>query len=258
MSQIVRIEHANVRRDGKMILKDASLSLNEGEHIAIVGPNGAGKSTLLDVISRNIYPLALDEYKSLLFGEEKWMRTELEKLIGTVSERNATFLNTSYNVREIVCSGLYSSLGFDFHHQIKKEDWLLADEELKRVGLYEKRDRIMNTLSSGEKRRIMLARVNINKPKLLLLDEASSALDFPSRAALRRLISTYTEKSTIIMVTHELSEILPEIKRVLLMKEGKIVMDGKKEEVLTEENLSALFFDHVHVSRSGDIYTAYC
>ena len=80
MPDIVRIEHANVRREGKLILKDVSLSLSKGEHIAIVGPNGAGKSTLIDVISRHIYPLATDEYKSFLFGTEKWMRSELEKL----------------------------------------------------------------------------------------------------------------------------------------------------------------------------------
>lgn len=256
--EIVRIEHADVRREGKLILKDASLSIQEGEHIAIVGPNGAGKSTLIDVISRHIYPLALERYRNIIFGKEKWMRAELDKLIGVVSERNATFLNTSYKVREIVCSGLYSSLGFDFHHRINEEDWEKADRELMAVGLYDKRDRVMNTLSSGEKRRIMLARVNINNPRLLLLDEASAALDFPARASLRRLISTYTEKSTIIMVTHELSEILPEIKRVILMKDAQIVADGNKEDMLTEERLSALFGERVYVSQSGDIYNAYC
>ena len=258
MSELVRIEHANVRRDGKLILEDASISFSDGEHIAIVGANGAGKSTLIDVIARQVYPLARDEYKNFFLGQERWMRSEFEKLVGVVSERNAQFLNTSYSVREIVCSGLYASLGFDFHHQIRPEDWLKADEELKSVGLYEKRDRVMNTLSSGEKRRIMLARVNINKPRLLLLDEASSALDFPSRASLRRLISTYTEESTVIMVTHELSEIIPEIKRVVLMKNGRIVMDGKKEDVLTEDNLSALFMEKVYVSEHNGIYNAYC
>ena len=258
MSELVRIEHANVRRDGKLILEDASISFSDGEHIAIVGANGAGKSTLIDVIARQVYPLARDEYKNFFLGQERWMRSEFEKLVGVVSERNAQFLNTSYSVREIVCSGLYASLGFDFHHQIRPEDWLKADEELKSVGLYEKRDRVMNTLSSGEKRRIMLARVNINKPRLLLLDEASSALDFPSRASLRRLISTYTEESTVIMVTHELSEIIPEIKRVILMKNGRIVMDGKKEDVLTEDNLSALFMEKVYVSEHNGIYNAYC
>ncbi len=258
MSEIVRIEHATVRRDGKAILKDVSLSLSEGEHIAIVGANGAGKSTLLDVISRNVYPLALDEYKSVLFGSERWVRSELERLIGVVSERNASFLNTSYHVRDIVCSALYSSLGFDFHHDVRDEDRKRADEELEKVGLYEKRERTMESLSSGEKRRALLARVNITSPRLLLLDEASSALDFPSRASLRRLISTYTESSTIIMVTHELSEIIPEIKRVLLMKDGMIVHDGPKEEVLTEEKLSEIFSERVYLSKSGEIYSAFC
>ena len=255
---MLRLEHITKFYGRICALDDLSLEIEDGALYGFVGPNGAGKSTLLDVIARNIYPLALDEYKSVLFGEEKWIKSELEKHIGVVSERNAAFLNTSYKVREIVCSGLYSSLGFDFHHRINDDDWIRADEELRKVGLYDKRERVMNTLSSGEKRRIMLARVNITKPRLLLLDEASSALDFPSRASLRRLISTYTEKSTIIMVTHELNEILPEIKRVLLMKDGMVIMDGRKEDVLTEENLSLLFEERVHLSRSGEIYSAYC
>ena len=259
MSEIVRIEHANVRRDGRLILKDATLALNEGEHIAVVGPNGAGKSTLLDVIARNIYPLALDEYKSVLFGEEKWIKSELEKLIGVVSERNAAFLNTSYKVREIVCSGLYSSLGFDFHHSIAEEDWERADEELRKVSMYTHKDRTMNTLSTGEMRRVLLARAAITDPDILLLDEASSGLDFPSRADLRDTISSYITKGrTLIMVTHELSEILPEISRIILMKDGMIAMDGEKKDVLTEKNLSSLYSREVHLAEADGIYTAFC
>ncbi len=258
MSDFLFIDHANVRRDGKLILKDASLRVKEGEHVSIIGANGAGKSTLLDVIARQVYPLARDDYKNVIFGSEKWIRSDLEKLIGIVSERNANFLNTSYSAREIVCSGLYASLGFDFHHRIKDEDWLKADEELKKVGLYEKKDRTMNSLSSGEKRRVLLARVNIYSPRLLLLDEASSALDFPSRAALRRLISSYAMHSTVIMVTHELSEISPEINRVILMKDGMIVKDGKKNEILTEDNLSEIFSEKVYISYRDGIYSAYC
>lgn len=258
MKNILTLEHAYVRREGRYILTDACLKIEKGGHTAIIGPNGAGKSTLIDVISRNIYPLAKDEYVNEVFGERRWIASDLKKLIGVVSERNANFLDTNYTVREIVCSALFSSLGFDFHHKVGKEDWEKADEEIRRVGLENRADRPMSTLSSGEKRRAMLARTNMTNPPLLLLDEASSALDFPSRADLRDLISSYAKDRTIVMVTHELSEIIPEIDRVLLMKDSRIVMDGKKEEVLTEANLCELYGRKVFLSVNDGIYTAWC
>lgn len=258
MKTILSLEHAFVRRDGKYILTDASLKIEKGGHIAIIGPNGAGKSTLIDVLSRSIYPLALDEYVNEAFGERKWIASELKKLIGVVSERNANFLDTPYTVREIVCSALYSSLGFDFHHKVDDADWDKADEQIRKVGLQAKADMPMKVLSSGEKRRALLARTNMTDPPLLLLDEASSALDFPSRADLRELVSSYAKDRTIVMVTHELSEIIPEINRIILMKDSRIVMDGKKEEVLTEYNLSKLYGRKVFLSVNDGIYTAWC
>ena len=254
-----RIENATVRRDGKKILSSVSISALIGEHIAIIGPNGAGKSTLLSVIARRIYPLALDEYRSEILGEERWIIEDLKKRISFVSPQEDAFYTSAYTAREIVASGLHASLGFDFHHCVDPEDWERADEELRKTGMYEKRERTMNTLSTGEKRRVLLARAAITEPEILLLDEASSGLDFPSRADLRDTISDYaTEGRTIVMVTHELSEILPSIRRVVLMKDGAIVMDGKKEECLTEPVLSDLFGRKVHVAVSDGIYTAFC
>ena len=254
-----RIENATVRRDGKKILSSVSISASIGDHIAIIGPNGAGKSTLLSVIARRIYPLALDEYRSEILGEERWIIQDLKKRISFVSPQEDAFYTSAYTAREIVASGLHASLGFDFHHSVDPEDWERADEELRKTGMYEKRERTMNTLSTGEKRRVLLARAAITEPKILLLDEASSGLDFPSRADLRDTISDYaTEGRTIVMVTHELSELLPSIRRVVLMKDGAIVMDGKKEECLTEPVLSDLFGRKVHVAVSEGIYTAFC
>ena len=115
------IEHASVRRDGKYILEDVSLHADMGEHIAIIGPNGAGKSTLIDVIARRTYPLARDEYRSSILGEERWMIQDLKMRISLVSPSQDEFYISSYPAREIVASGLYSSLGFDFHHAVKDE-----------------------------------------------------------------------------------------------------------------------------------------
>lgn len=253
------IEHAFVRRDGKYILSDVSIKAEIGERIAIIGPNGAGKSTLVDVIDRRLYPLANDNYRSSLFGEERWIISDLRKRIGHVSPGQDEFFRTSYTAREIVASGLHASLGFDFHHVIDKEDWERADAELAKVSMLNKKDRTMNTLSTGEMRRVLLARAAITSPSILLLDEASAGLDFPSRADLRNTISDYaTDNRTIVMVTHELSEIIPAINRIILMKDGTIVKEGTKEETLREDILSELYSRTVHVAVADGIYTAFC
>ncbi len=254
-----RIENATVRREGKEILSSVSITAEMGEHLAIIGANGAGKSTLLSVIARKIYPLAREEYKSIILGEERWMIQDLKKRVSIVSPQEDIFYTSTYTAREIVASGLHASLGFDFHHLVDPEDWKRADEELEKTGMYEKRERPMHTLSTGEKRRVLLARSAITSPDILLLDEASSGLDFPSRADLRDTISSYaTANRTVVMVTHELSEILPSMSRVILMKDGRIVKDGKKEECLTGQVLSDLFERKVNVAVSDGIYTAFC
>ena len=159
-----RIEHADVRRDGKYILSDVSIKAEIGEHIAIIGPNGAGKSTLVDVIDRRVYPLATDRYRSSLFGEERWIVSELRIKIGHVSPGQDDFFRTTYTAREIVASGLHASLGFDFHHTIDPTDWERADKELEKVSMLDKKNRTMNTLSTGEMRRVLLARAAITSP----------------------------------------------------------------------------------------------
>ncbi len=259
MSDItLKIEHATVRRDTREILKDASLTIKKGENISIIGPNGAGKSTLVGVMARKIYPLARDEYKNEIFGEEKWIISDLRKRIGLISPQEDDYCNTRYKVLEIVVSGLYSSLGFDFHHDVDDSDWEKGERALKDAGLYHLRDKRIDTLSTGERRRVLVVRAEITQPRMLILDEASSGMDFPSREDFRRSISSYASKErNIIMVTHELSEIIPEADRVILMRDGFIVFDGKKSEALTEERLSELYSRKVYVSEKNGIYTAF-
>ena len=259
MGKAIEIEHASVRRDGKYILEDVSLSIEEGERIAIIGPNGAGKSTLVDVIARRTYPLARDNYKNAIFGEERWIMQQLKPLIGLVSPSYDDFFITKYSAREIVASGLFSSLGFDFHHQLDSKVWEKADIELEKAGITNLAKRPMDTLSTGEKRRVMLARAAITTPPLLLLDEASNGLDFPARADLRDTISHYATKGrTVIMVTHELSEIIPEVSRVILMKSGRIVFDGEKAKALQEDLLSDVYGRKIEVVERNGIYNAFC
>jgi len=257
--EIIRLEHATVRRGSAHILDDVSLTLRHGEHAAIIGPNGAGKSTLMNVISRDCHPLAKDDYHLYLFGREKWLQLELKKHIGIVSQSLSSWCSTSYSAEEIVVSGLYSAIGLDFHHTVKDEDYEKAWHEMERVGIMVLKDKPMMTLSSGEKERVLLARAAVTDPELLLLDEASIALDFPSRADLRKSIRSYaSEGKTILMVTHEASEIIPEINRVIILKDGRIFKDGTKEECLTGDVLSEVYGTKVYVDRHDGLYNVWC
>lgn len=256
---IIELKHASVRRDGEYILKDVSLTVKEGEKIAIIGPNGAGKSTLINVIARNVYPLRTDDYSLALFGEERWRIEELKKKFSIVNQALNWYTNTTYTVFEIVVSGLYSAIGLDFHHKVTKEDEEKCINELNRVGILHLKSKAMNTLSSGERAKCLLARANITNPSLLLLDEAANALDFPARSELRKAISSYAkEGKTILLVTHELAEIIPEVDRVIIMKDGKIYKDGKKEEVLTGELLSEVYERKIYVDSRDGLYNAWC
>lgn len=256
---ILSVEHASVRRKGKYILRDVSLSVNEGEHLAIIGPNGAGKSTLLGVLCKTVHPLALDEYSYTLFGSKKWTVSSLRQIIGHVSQADELLANTTYTVYEIVVSALFSAIGLDFHITPSEEDKAKALAQIEKVGLMYCLDKPFNTLSSGERARTLIARAAVNDPPILMLDEASNALDFPSRSDLRKTISLYArEGKTIIMVTHELSEIIEEVGHVVVMKDGGIVVQGKKEDVLSEDILSSVYGQKVYVDKRGSLYSAWC
>lgn len=259
MNNIILIEHATVRREGVPILDDVSFSVKEGEHVAVIGANGAGKSTLVQVISEEVHPLYNPSTKRLLFGKERWQVSELRKKLGIVSQSLQWMCNSSDKGFDIVVSGFFSSIGLDFHHHVTEEETEKASLAMERTGCLALRDKQMNRMSSGEARRVLLARACVHDPSVLLLDEAAGALDFPSRAQYRQIVRTFArEGKTIVLVTHELSEIIPEIDRVVVMRQGKIIADGQKEDILTPPLLSEAYGTHVYVDRHDGLYNAWC
>ncbi|MDC7237881.1 MAG: ATP-binding cassette domain-containing protein [Sphaerochaetaceae bacterium] len=259
MENLITIEHANVRRNNKLILKDVDFSINQGEHTAILGPNGAGKSTLLNICSMEIHPLWREDLLIKRFNSNIISKEELRKHIGVVSQLIFDMCNTTYLVKEVVASGIFSSVGFDFHHHVTQEHWQLTDEVLKDNYCLHLADKTMNSLSTGESQRVLLARALVHNPNLLLLDEAASGLDFPSRSHYRKALTNAINKGkTIVMITHELSQILPEINRIILMKDGMIYKIGNKEELLNEEILSQLYGQKVYIAKKNGIYSAWC
>ncbi len=251
--------HASVRRNDSLILNDVSLSIKKGEHIAIIGPNGAGKSTLLKVLTKEIHPLAKDEFSYSFCGDKRIPLLQLREKLGIVSPSLLEACNTTYTALEVVISGLFSSYGLDFHHIVKEEHKARALEEMKKIGITHLKDKYMNSLSSGEAEKVILARAAVHDPEALILDEVSNTLDFPTRASLRNLINQYAKDGkTILMVTHEMAEIPPECDRVIIMKNGSIIHDGAKKALLTEEVLSSVYEQTVYVEEKNNIYSAWC
>lgn len=256
---IIHIEHATVRRKGVDILDDVSFTVREGEHTAIIGPNGAGKSTLVQLISQEVHPLNHPTMKRELFGTQRWEILELRKRLGIVSQSLQYLCNSTYTGFEIVLSGFFSSIGLDFHHQVDSAMEAKALEVMERYGVAHLKAKQMNRMSSGEARRLLLCRAMVNEPKVFLLDEAGTALDFPARSAYRETLQQLDrEGRTIILATHELSEIIPAITRVALMKGGRIVADGPKDEIFTESLLSEVYGMPVYVDRRDGLFTAWC
>ena len=259
LTPIIEITHATVRRQGKAILDDVSFRVNAGEHVAIIGPNGAGKSTLVQVISEEIHPLYNPLSQRVLFGQDRWQVLELRKRLGIVSQSLQYLCNSTYKAWEIVASGFFSSIGLDFHHQVTKAHLLRVEEVMKAFEVWQLQDKLMNRLSSGEARRILLCRASVHDPQVMLLDEAGANLDFPSRHQYRASLEQLDRRGkTLILATHELSEIIPAIGRVVVMNKGKIVADGPKDEIISEEVLSSVYGSKVFVDQREGLYTAWC
>lgn len=259
MERLIEIKNANVKRNDKLILKDANLTIDKGNHLAIIGPNGAGKSTLLKVIAMEIHPLWNENLKLIRFEKERIMKEVLREKIGFISKELFKISTLSYTARDIIAGGLLSSIGLDFHHKITESMWTTINDTIEKYNCTKLVDKKMFQLSTGEVQKVLLARALVHNPQLLLLDEAASGLDFPSRHLYRNTLNEIIQQDkTIVLVTHDLSQILPQIKRVAFMKDGKIIKIGNKEDLLTEENLSELYDREVFLDKRKGLYSAWC
>jgi iron complex transport system ATP-binding protein len=143
---------------------------------------------------------------------------------------------------DVVLSGFFNSTRIFPHHHPAPELFQRADAALTRLGISHLADRAVSQMSSGEAKRTLIARALVHDPRALLFDEPSNALDIAAQFQLRDTMRQLAQSGLgILLVTHHVSEIMPEIERVVMLKEGRILADGPKEKTLTAENLSALF-----------------
>ncbi|MGO8670492.1 MAG: ABC transporter ATP-binding protein [Capsulimonadaceae bacterium] len=258
---LLRIDEATVRRGDRRILDNISMEIPEGCHTAVVGANGSGKTTLIRLITRQHYPLARPDDRPVvtIFGKDRWNVFDLRAMMGIVSsDLDHDFVaDAGILGLDAVLSGFFASKGLARNHRItadmrNRARQALADAEAENLAA-----KPMEEMSTGEARRVLIARALVASPRALLLDEPTTGLDMVARsrflATLRRLA---VSGRTILLVTHHIEEILPEIDHVILLKHGKVHAAGTKESTLTSESLSSAFAASVEVRRSGDWYSA--
>jgi len=252
---LLDFRHITVMRADKTVLHDITLRIQAGEHAVILGPNGCGKSTLIKTITRECYPLARPESSLTILGRETWNVFELRTLLGIVSNDLMSTCTRDITGLEVVLSGFFSSIGIQPYHHVTPAMMTQSREVLDLLEVPHLADRFMTEMSSGEGRRILIARAMVHHPLALLLDEPSNSLDVNATLELRALLRKLAQSGTgILVVTHHLSDIIPEITRVILLKNGRIFADGQKQELLTAPRLGELFGTPVELARRDGYY----
>jgi iron complex transport system ATP-binding protein len=252
---LLDLQNISVMRGEKVVLENFSVRIRGDERLAILGPNGCGKSTLIKTITRECYPLDQEGSSMTILGQERWDVFELRSLLGIVSNDLMSRCTGDASGRDVVLSGFFSSTRIFPHHDVALKHRELADAALADLQIAHLAERPVREMSSGEARRVLIARALVHKPRALLFDEPSNSLDVVARQSLRQTMSSLAKSGIgIILVTHELADLIPEIDRVLLMAQGKIVADGAKEEMLQPQRLESLFGIRLDVARQNGYY----
>ena len=254
---LIEFENVSVFYGTKKVLDSLSITVREGENLAILGPNGAGKSAFIKTVLRECYPAAGD--RKVIFrmhGKDVWDVFGLRSTIGIVSNDLQYTFTRPITGKEVILSGFFSSVGL-FNQSVTPAMERKADEILAFLEIGHLKDRPMTAMSSGESRRLLIGRALVHNPKTLILDEPTNSLDLHALHTFRETVRKIVRSGTgIILVTHNLHDIIPEISRVVLMKEGRFCGDGPKEEMLTDTKIGDLFLIPLHVREEGGYYYA--
>jgi iron complex transport system ATP-binding protein len=261
---ILELVEATVEKDGRRVLDRITLTIHAGEHTAIVGPNGAGKSILVRLLTHEDRAIASDAGSSpvRVFGNGNWHVFDLRAQLGIISaDLHHRFVVGNSEGRiaaeTAVLSGFLASDGIVRYGAITGDMRRRAADALDRMGIAHLARRWMDEMSSGEARRVLLARALVTSPRALVLDEPTTGLDLVARHDfMERVRRIARDGTTVILITHHVDEIVPEIQRVILLRSGRVVGDGPKRSTLTRERLSDLFESPIALEESDGYYYA--
>lgn len=250
-----------VYRGERKALQGLDLQLRAGEHVAILGPNGCGKSTLIKTLTRELYPVTdTPGYRFQLLGEDFADITDFRKTLGLVALDQ--MLKLSYEITErrvtgleLVLSGFFDSIGLWPHMRLTTTQRRRARAVMNFLGVAHLAARSLKEMSSGEQRRCFIGRAIVHDPAAVLLDEPTTSLDPAAVIEFRRVLRTLCRRrKSVVIVTHNVADLVPEIDRVLLMREGRIVADGAPRRVLSSAALSDLFGAPLRLVRTRGHY----
>ena len=257
---LIEIHNATIWRGSTRVFENLNLSIAQHERVAILGPNGSGKTTLLKTVNRELYPVVNDDSWIKILGQEQWNVWDLRKRIGIVSHDLHNRYTPTTTALEVVVSGFHSSIGVHgtLALSVNKEQLQRARAVLAMLGIEALHGTPLRHMSTGQQRRCLLGRALVHEPQTLILDEPTSGLDFAaSFEYLGRIRELSDSGHNIVLVTHHLNEIPPEVDRVIVLKEGTVVADGDKASVLTSELLSAVYETEIRVAQLDGYFLAY-
>ena len=254
---IIDLQNITVFQGRNKVLDNFSLTIDESQSTVILGPNGSGKTTLLKLLNRELYIVEDPKSSLKIFEKDKWNVDDLRSNLGVVSQHLQHGYSESAIGLYVVLSGFYSSDGIWQHQKFEDEKLNRAQEVMDLLSISNLQDRAFSSMSTGEQRKFLLARSLVNDPAVLVFDEPTSGLDmstcFQYLEIIRELISMGKK---VVLVTHHVHEIPPEVTRVILLKEGEIIHDGNKDEILTNTNLTNLFDWPIKVIKENGYYQA--
>jgi iron complex transport system ATP-binding protein len=236
---IISLNQLHLQRDERTILRDVSLTVQQGEQWVILGRNGSGKTTMLEMLTGYMFPSSgTVDVLGNRYGECDVR--EVRKQIGYIGQSLVEKLSLADPVWEVVATGKFAFLRF--YQEIAEEVKNKAIALLEQSGLGHAAYQPFGTLSQGERKKVLLARALMGDPAILILDEPCSGLDLYEREKLLAETEKLGARDlTVIYVTHHMEEIMPMFTHVALLQNGCLIAAGPKEEVLTEQVLGGVY-----------------
>lgn len=234
LAEVIRCEGVTVSFGKKEVLRDVNLSVEEAELVGIVGPNGSGKTTLIRAIAGFL------PYKGTIYyggvPMTKLKRRDIARFLSVVPQEPPV---STLTVMDFVLLGRYPYLSR--WEDEGPEDLSAAADALRELGALHLRDRQINTLSGGELQRVMLARGVVQGQRAILMDEPTSHLDLKAQQEIMELARSLTRKRSIVATFHDLTLAGQYSDKIIVVKEGAVLAQGKPRDVLTSELISRVY-----------------